>query len=190
MARSPKGLIENRSVTPEEAEQLGTPWPDFRQAIKNLMGSWKQFAESHIEANPATDGTLDRTAAAVALLDKLQAIEHYLAAAERNGASGDLYLAVYHALLLASLVHQLAIIDNETPIIARQKSIKGASRGGTGRSASKRMRNHEMAGEFLKRRGRGKSDTALKEAIGAARGLKRRASVDAVNSGLKDLNRD
>src|SRR5260221_12933752 len=121
MPRSPKGLIENRSVTPEEMAQLGSP--DVRQEIKKWIAHWRQFARLHIEANPATDGTLDRTAAAAALLDRLRVFECSLAAAERNPESGDLYvMAVYHAVLLTSYVHQLAIIDNETPIVARQKS--------------------------------------------------------------------
>jgi hypothetical protein len=101
MARSPKGLIENRSVTPEEMAQLGIRWeqigagvfqlrgPDIRQRIKNLITRLRQRAESYIEANPATDGTLDRTAAAKAVL-------YSLAAAERNAAIGDLHRALYY----------------------------------------------------------------------------------------------
>ena len=115
MPRSPKGLIENRSVTPEEMPQLGSP--------DDLIAFWKWFAESHIEANPATDDTLDRTAAAVAVLDRLQVIEHSRAAAQRNPASGSLYaVGVYHGMLLASRVHQLAIIDNEKAIAAVPKA--------------------------------------------------------------------
>jgi len=199
MARSPKGLIENRSVTPEEMAQLGIRWeqigagvfqlrgPDIRQRIKNLITRLRQRAESYIEANPATDGTLDRTAAAKAVLYRLRVIECFLAAAERNGASADLYQAVYHSLLLVSEDHQLAIVDNETPIVAWQESVEGARRGGRGRSAKNRNRNREMALEFRKRQG--KSKTARMVKIGAARKLKRRASIYAIKSGLKDLNR-
>jgi len=153
-----------------------------------LIAHWRRFAGLHIEANPATDGTLDRTAAAAALLNELQVVEHYLAAAERNAASGDLYRALYHGLLLATRVHQLAIIDNETSIVAWLESIEGARRGGSLRSDRIRMRNREMAQEFLNRRDGRMSNTALMVDIGAARGLKRRASVNAVKSGL--LNRD
>jgi hypothetical protein len=200
MARSPKGLIANTSVPPEEMAQLGMrleqigsgvfhfKGPDVRQQIKHLIAHWRQFAGSHIEANPATDGTLDRTAAAKAILAKLQVIECSLAGAERDAASGDLYVvAAYHAMLVASYVHQLAIIDNETPIVAWQESIEGARRGGSLRSAGIRLRNRQMAQEFLDRRGGRLSDTALMVAIGAAEGLKRRASIYAVKSGLEDL---
>jgi hypothetical protein len=179
MPRSPKGLIENRSVTPEEMPQLGSP--------DDLIAFWKWFAESHIEANPATDDTLDRTAAAVAVLDRLQVIEHSRAAAQRNPASGSLYgVGVCHGMLLATRVHQLAIIDNEKAIAAVPKCAEGARDGAARRVEGLRPRNHEMAQEFLKRQGGRMSNTALMAAIGKARGLKRRASINAVKSGLED----
>jgi hypothetical protein len=90
MTRSPKGLIENRSVTPEEMAELSMlGCPDVRQENKKLFAYWRSVAESYIEANPATDGTLDRTAAAKAVL-------YSLAAAERNAAIGDLHRALYY----------------------------------------------------------------------------------------------
>ena len=154
MPRSPKGLIENRSVTPEEMAPLGNP--------DDLIAFWKSFAESHIEANPATDDTLDRTAAAVAVLDRLQVIEHSRAAAQRNPASGSLYgVGVCHGMLLATRVHQLAIIDNETAIAAVPKCAKGARDSAAHRVEALRPRNREMAQEFLNRRGGNLSDTAL-----------------------------
>jgi hypothetical protein len=188
MTRSPKGLIENRSVTPEEMAELGMRseqigCPDVRQEIKKLFAYWRSVAESYIEANPATDGTLDRTAAAKAIL-------YSLAAAERNAALGDLHRAVYYNQLSSIYIHQLAIIDNETAIAAWEESIKGARLGGRSRSAKIRNRNREMAREFLKPRGGRMSATVLMVEIGAARGLKRRASIYAIKSGLKDLNRD
>jgi hypothetical protein len=196
MTCSPKGLIGKRSVTPEEMAQLVMRWeqigsgrgPNGRHEIKNLIAFWRWFAKSLIEANPATDDTLDRTRAAKAVLAKLEVIEYSLAESERNA---NLYLAiVYHCMLFASYVHQLTIIDNETPIVAWQESIKGARRGGEGRSKKLRKRNREVAQEFLNRLGGRMSKTALMVDIGAARGLERRASVNAVKSGLEDLNRD
>jgi hypothetical protein len=183
MPRSPKGLISNTSVTPEEMAQLGCP--------EDLIAFWKRFAELHIEANPATDDTLDRTAAAKALFDNARFIECSVAAAQRNPESGRFYaLGIHHGMLFASRAHQLAIIDNETSIVARQESIEGARRGGRCRSAKIRNRNRDMALEFLKRRGGRKGNTALMVEIGAAKELKPRASIYAINSGLKDLNRD
>jgi hypothetical protein len=201
MARSPKGLIENKLATPEEMAQLGIRWeqisagvfqlrgPDIRQRIKNLITHLRQRAESYIEANPATDGTLDRTAAAKAVLYRLRVIECFLAAAECNGASEDLYQAVYHSLLLVIEDHQLDVIDNETPIVAWRKSVDGARGGGRLRSEGIRTRDREMALEFLSRRGGNLRDSALKMQIGAARRLKRRAAINAVERGLRDLLR-
>jgi hypothetical protein len=135
---------------------------------------------------------LDKTAAAEAVLARVQVIEHYLTAAQGNDPSaGDLHLALYQSLLLATNVHQLAIIDNERSIVAQQESVEGASLGGRSRSAKKRNRNREMAQEFLNRRGRSSmSDTALMASIGAKEDLQRRASVNAVKRGLKDLKGD
>src|SRR5262249_10418034 len=146
MSCSPKNLIQNKSVTPEEMAQIGIRWEqidadvfqlrglDVRQKIKNVIAFWRRIAETHMEASPATDGTLDRTAAAKALLYRLRAIECFLAAAERDSASGDLYLAVYHSLLLAIEGHQLTVIHNETALAAREASTEGARRGGRLRS--------------------------------------------------------
>jgi hypothetical protein len=180
MPRSPKGLIENRSVTPEEMAQLDCP--------DDWIAFWKRFAEFHIEANPATDDTLDRTAAAVAVLDRLQVIERSRAAAQRDPASGGLYaLGVHHGMLLATRVHQLAIIDNEKAIAAVPKCAEGARVGAGHRVERLRPRNREMAQEFLKHRGGNLSDTALMEKIGRGKGLKRRASINAIKVGLEDL---
>src|SRR5215471_3352166 len=124
MPCSPKGLIANTPLSSEETPQQGIRWeqigagfqltgPDVRQKIKNLIAELRRRAESYIEANPATDGTLDRTAAAKAAIYRLRVIECFLAAAERNGASGDLCQATYHSLLFAINYHQLTVIDNE-----------------------------------------------------------------------------
>ena len=216
MTRSPKGLIKdtslipeeiaqimpdaeeeliaNRSVTPEEMEQLGSDVFQLRspdEKIKYLIAFWRRFAELHVEAKPATNGTLDRTAVAKGMLATLQRIEHTHAAAKRNAASGDLYeLAICYCLSFVDEVHQLAIIDNKTPIVAWRKSVKGAAKGGRRRPAGIRVRNREMALEFRKRRGGNLRDTALMEKIGAGKNLKRRASINAVKSGLRDSNRD
>jgi hypothetical protein len=197
MPRSPKGKITNKSVRRSKWrwEQISPGGfqlrgPDVRHEIKGLIAFWRRFAGWHIEAKPATKGTLDRTAAAKAVLKRLQVIEGYLAAAERNSGSGGLYVAIYHGMLLANYVHQLTIIDTETAIVAWEESIKGGRLGGRNRSAKIRNRNREMALELLKRRGGRMSNTALMVEIGADEGLKRRAAIYAIKSGLKDLNRD
>jgi hypothetical protein len=215
MTRSPKGLIKNtslipeeiaqlmpdeeeeliasRSVTPEEMEQLDSGVFQLRgpdEKIKNSIAFWKWFAGLHVEAKPATNGTLDRTAAAKGMLATLQRIEHTHAAAKRNAASGDLYeLAICYCLSFADEVHQLAIIDNKTPIVAWRKSVRGAAKGGKRRSARKRIRNREMAKEFKDSPGGRMSDTARMVKIGAARKLKRTASINAIKAGRRYLNR-
>src|SRR5262245_28905584 len=80
MSCSPKELIQNTSLTPEEMAQVGIRSEhiggdvfqlrglDVRQKIKNVIAFWRRIAEAHIEDSPATDGTLDRTAAAKAIL--------------------------------------------------------------------------------------------------------------------------
>ena len=84
----------------------------------------------------------------------------------------------------------LTVIDNENAIAARLQSIEGAREGRKKRSATVITRNRKMAQEFQRRRakGSGKSDSALKAEIGIGEKLKRRASIDAINSGLKSLN--
>jgi hypothetical protein len=196
MACSPKKFIVNEPVPPEEAAQLGMCFqqirsglvqlrgPDVPQEIKTLIAFFGQVAASHIEANPATDGTLDTTAAAKAVRALAQAVKHYHA--QRNYDQ-----VLYHALLLALRYHQLTVIGNETAVSAGEKMekiIEGARCGGKERSAKRKPRNREMAQEFKKRRGGRVSDTALMEDIGTARGLKRSASINAIKAGLKDLH--
>ncbi len=53
MPRSPKGLITNRSLTPEEMAQLGEQTPNVFQEINEQLAFWRRFAKSYIEPNPA-----------------------------------------------------------------------------------------------------------------------------------------
>jgi hypothetical protein len=195
---TPEGeeLIASRSVMPEEMEQLGPDVFQLRspdEKIKSSMEFWRKFVGLHVEEKPTTDGALDRATAAKAGLATLQRFKHTFAAAERNGASGNLFcLAICYSLSLADDVYRLAIIDNQTPIAARRKSVDCASRGGNARAARIEKRDLEMAEEFLKRQGKETSDTDLMEEIGFGLcGLGRRASINAVKRGLKarDLQR-
>jgi hypothetical protein len=189
-ACSPKGLIKNRSGrrTKLRLEQIGAGvfqfrGQDVRQKIEKSIAFWRRLAKSHIEASPATDGTLDRSAAAAALLYRLRTIECSLSV-------DDLYGAVYNCLLSFTYIHQLTVVDNEPAIVAGQASIEGARDGGILRSKGLRIRNRKMAQEFLERRGGNLRDTALMAKIGAKKELQRRASINAVKSGLADLKRD
>ena len=61
MPCSPNGLITNTPVTEGEMAELWEQTPNVFER-KERLASLRRFVESHIEPNPATDGTLDRTA--------------------------------------------------------------------------------------------------------------------------------
>jgi hypothetical protein len=138
----------------------------------------------------AQSETLDLACAAARLLtrgDRVKVLVEELARGSENDATYDL---IYQMFLFAWDLHVLTVIDNENAIAARLQSIEGAREGRKKRSATVIARNRKMAQEFQRRRakGSGKSDSALKAEIGIGEKLKRRASIDAINSGLKSLN--
>jgi hypothetical protein len=133
--------------------------------------------------------TLDRACAAARLLTRLDRVQACLERLVRRSANDVIYDLIYEIFLFASEVHQLTVIDNENAIAAWLRSIEGAREGGKAKSANVMVRNMRMALEFQRRRakGSGTSDSALKAEIGAGEGLHRRASIDAINAGLKIL---
>ena len=193
MPRSPKGLIANRSVAPEEMAQLGMHLEqigclDVDLKIKNFLAYYRRFAGSHIEANPATNGTLDRTAAAKAILTKLYTYRILPCRGRAQCRKRNLYVAaLYQAVPLVSDIHQLAIIDNETAIVARQLSIEGGRRRADFRSAELNNSKSQNGARIPQAPWRKDEQFALMADIGAAKCLKRRASINAVKSGLKKL---
>jgi hypothetical protein len=114
--RSPRGLITNVSKHGRDQK-----WPGTRQLIADSILSWRQFATALIDApvgkKPEAD-VLDRARAAAHVLKQLDRVETYLMLIERDFAdrSGPILTTVHAALLLATRVHQLTIVDNEIDI--------------------------------------------------------------------------
>jgi hypothetical protein len=201
---SPKGLLSIEPANPTCVDMAGGEYAN-RQRVSKLIRFWRGFARRLIAAcgkDPnryssiaRKSNELDAACAAAKVLMHLDRLEAYLQAAYRAGgpATAPATEAVHQALLLLSSVHQMAVIDNETAIDARIRSVAGAAKGGRKRATS--HRDKEMAGEYVRRRvdekRKHKSDSALKEEIGKEmHGLERRASIDAINRGLKNFVRD
>lgn len=190
-ARSPKGLVGITTETITEA----SPEPS---TIEELIANWRPWARARIKDEAKikirdgkriivrtlgvlTDGApLDCTTLAVRLLNQLWRVETYL-------KRGDLKSAIREALLVAGAVRAVMEVEHENAIEALSQSIEGGKREGDAKRERNRKRNVAMAGEFrrLQEHKDGRSDTALKAAIGKKRGLKPGASVNAVNDGLK-----
>jgi hypothetical protein len=112
----PKGVLTNVSKY-----SRGQKWPETRQLIAESILSWRQFATALIEASPDKKpeaDVLDRARAAAQVLKQLDRVEIYLRLIERDFAdrSGPILTIVHAALLLATRVHQLTIVDNEIDI--------------------------------------------------------------------------
>jgi hypothetical protein len=134
--------------------------------------------------------------AAWRVLSRVDGIEAYF---NRGGERG-LTLALREALRLVAEVHGLTIVDNEPPIADRIASIEAGRLGGPAKAKMHESRNERMALKYEKQwkdeqkkppsQAR-RSDTQLKAEIGAAEDppLKRTASYDAINAGLKLLSR-
>jgi hypothetical protein len=135
--------------------------------------------------------TLDLAYVVARLLTRLDRVKVLLEGLVRSSANDAIYDLIYDVFLFAWEVHLLTVIDNENAIAARLQSIEGAREGSKKKSANVIARNRRIALEFQRRRakGSGKSDSALMTEIGAREGLKRRASIHAINAGLKLLNR-
>jgi hypothetical protein len=139
---SPKGLVSITPASPEapRLEQTGPntyalKGPDFDEELKKAIRWWRRFVKAHTEAGsasddaPATaneasasDDVLDLTAAVKQVLNRLAVIELY---SRDDGAA--FYL--YQGMLLASPVHQLAIVDNEVSICERVAKLESFSKG-------------------------------------------------------------
>jgi hypothetical protein len=105
-------------------------------------------------------------------------------------AAGDLEAAGWLAFELGELCEQLVIKCGwEDHALRGKKIITAAASGGQARRGKNDVRDREMAEEFQRRaRQSNKSMTALKEEIGKSHGLRRSASVAAIERGLKILS--
>ena len=139
MQRSPKGLITiPHKVGWDWLEEIGADQyvirgQDPKRLLADYISFWRKFAATLIEAsgkNPAhylaiaKSDVLDRACAAARVLQQLDLVEIYLKLIERDFADHQLRLqpslnALYAALVLASHVHQLTVVDNEVGITTR-----------------------------------------------------------------------
>jgi hypothetical protein len=185
--RSPKGLVgisteeASPGTTPSSIEDQIAHWRNYARAIIKAEGKDKDKDKKTIDyVTLARRAPLDRTTVAARLLMQLRRVEIYL-------SRGDQTSVAREAMLVASAVHQLAIIDNENSIVQWLQNNERLRR----QSDAKRKRNHKrdvgMAEEFTRLRERkdGRSDTKLMEDIGKKRHLKPRQSIYAVKNGLK-----
>jgi hypothetical protein len=152
--RSPRGLLTNVSKYSRDQKRPGT-----RQQIADCILSWRQFAAALIDApvdkKPEAD-VLDRARAAAQVLKQLDRVETYLMLIERNFAdrSGPILTTVHAALLLATRVHQLTIVDNEIDIVtteASRRRLKDNRTVKTNKAKRKYREWQAMADELLDR---------------------------------------
>jgi hypothetical protein len=140
---------------------------------------------------------LDDAIAARHALRSLAKLEHYLSQLERQPDLASVRSLAYEAVLTAlhfgSDFHQWTVVDNEIAIDAQRRSVEGAQNAQStlkAKARAKRLeqRNVRMAKEFQERKRRsGKSDFALKVAIGKVNKLGTRQSVYAIDAGLKKI---
>jgi hypothetical protein len=126
--RSRKGLLTNKTLDSDQT------FPETRQRIANLIRFWREFATAFHEAAGAGGGlheaavteggeaeniTLDPARAVMRVRSQIDKVDAYLALVERDLQSTSLanvHLLLEAALLFASGVHQLTIVENETAI--------------------------------------------------------------------------
>ena len=133
----------------------------------------------------ASGKALDLSCAAARLLKHLDRFESHMSRLHRSASTASLWPTVQKALITATYVHQLTLVESEKGINAwiRQKAYSKNTR--VGKNVE---RNIQMATQFREKQGKtGMSDTKLKEEIGKKHNLKRRASHDAVNDGLRRI---
>ena len=117
--QSPKGLLTNTAGDPATI-------PGFQQLVVEAISSWRGWAGGRIEASGkdpedyhqlAKSDVLDRACAAAHVLRQLDRIEKSL----QQLANEPVSALAYQTLLLASLVHQATIVDNESGISFDEK---------------------------------------------------------------------
>jgi hypothetical protein len=169
---------------------LGLALPIPRQKLADAFGrivgqSCEHVGEPGLRIDAVELGGLDqRVDGGGALAALVGAGEGPVGASDRDAAQCPLSGVVRHA--------QAAVVEGAGE---RRPALEAVvdRLGGLEAARKDRLiaRNMRMALEYRRRRakGSGKSDSALKAEIGAGEGLKRRASIDAINASLKLLNR-
>jgi hypothetical protein len=125
-----EGGLQLEEIGP--GQYVARPEKPLRQQIADYISFWREWANSEIERagkNPADysaiaeSNELDGACVAANVLGRLHNIEIYLKQIERDLAdqSSLILIAFYEALLLATDVHQLTVVDSEIDIASTHK---------------------------------------------------------------------
>jgi hypothetical protein len=153
--RSPKGLIENRvpdAISDYRPERL----------LADDFQAFKEFARAIIEAsgkNPeqywelSQSDVLDHVCLAAQVIKQVRKIEASVPLVERNPA--QFRVVLHDAMLLATLVHQLTLADNENSLAGDLARRKFLEKQRTAETESARLRNAPVLARAEELRARG-----------------------------------
>jgi hypothetical protein len=155
-----------------DSEQRELPWVEEIHAILDALKTVKKLLIAGQED------------AVIRTIDRLRSFE-----GESNAKVDNIIL---EAIMLGAWLQKVAADNGPSAILAR-KVIEAARLGGLTRAQRRHTENDErdadMAGEFRRRSQHShQSKTRLMVEIGKKNGLKRSASVEAINRGLKKLS--
>lgn len=174
------GLYWRADAGPWTELQKGAPMEAWRsgQSIATHKGVWS-IAKKEGHEPDSTIGYAARVA------DRIGKIRHHLS----KGATEN---ACLESMQFGGLVQEAQMKQRWEPAALTGQKVRhempGSAKGGQ-KPGSTMSRDVEMAREFQRcRLGFKSSDTALKQKIGAKRGLRRTAAVDAIDRGLKKLS--
>jgi hypothetical protein len=167
--RSPKGLIEHRA--PDAL-------PDYRpeRLLADDFQAFKEFAGAIIEAsgkNPeqywelSESDVLDHVCLAAKVIKQVTKIEASIPLVERSPAQ---FRALHDAMVLASLVHQLTIVDNERSIAGDLGRRKFLAERRTEETEKARLRNAPILVRAEQLRAQIKSNRGIAIRIAKERG--------------------
>ena len=190
------GLTAREQLTPETAEEfhevmLQVGRPTFMERLALYANDAKdELLEHGLPENakhaPVAHDTVPGYAIAI-----LRLVNALTAAVEKGTATPD---ALGWAFELGVLIVESRFkFKYEKVTIQGAKSHAGMKAGAKERAQKFRPRDKEMAFEFERQRRVNplrRSDTALMEDIGKRHKLKRRAAIDAVKRGLKEIVHD
>jgi hypothetical protein len=135
----------------QQAQAKDRKWPNTRQRIADLITFWRKFATALGETAgnerptdrdataPEAGIVLDRARAATYVRKQINKVEAYLKRIEHDGADQPAVLAAVYplveaALLFATRIHHLTVIDNEPAIATLQAKVQAFKRSQAARS--------------------------------------------------------
>lgn len=102
---------------------------------------------------------------------------------------GTVFRAIESSMMACLSLSSMDLAHREPEIVGRERSLAGARRSGSQRSARFRARSVAMAKKFAVRKETATcSDTALKVAVGKEYKLGRTAAIDAIDKGLQIMS--